>query len=144
MRELPESDLNLLYAAALEFGANWRRPLVELAAERLPERPREYRDSIATLVGNCRKLIEVRIEEMHRINYGEWAEDAVGEAAAWIADRYSWITELNRRHGWRPRSGVNETTGVGSPSRATNSSKERTYTRACSSIAYRPYPPPHR
>src|ERR1017187_4612838 len=46
--------------------------------------------------------------------------------------------------GSRPRSGVNETTGVGSPSRATNSSKERTYTRACSSIAYRPYPPPHR
>ena len=45
---------------------------------------------------------------------------------------------------WRPRSGVNKTTGVGSPSRATNSSKEGTYTRACSSIAYRPYPPPHR
>src|ERR1035441_2345524 len=44
----------------------------------------------------------------------------------------------------RPRSGVNETTGVGSPSRATNSSKERTYARACSSIACRPYPPPHR
>ena len=44
----------------------------------------------------------------------------------------------------RPRSGVNKTTGVGSPSRATNSSKEGTYTRACSSIAYRPYPPPHR
>jgi hypothetical protein len=36
----------------------------------------------------------------------------------------------------RPRSGVNKTTGVGSPSRATNSSKERTYTRADTSIAY--------
>jgi hypothetical protein len=98
MRELSESDLNLLYAAALEFGANWRRPLVELAAERLPERPREYRDSIATLVGNCRKEIQVSIEEMHRINNGEWAEDAVGEADAWIADRYPWMTEQNRRH----------------------------------------------
>ncbi len=54
------------------------------------------------------------------------------------------VSYLNWVFRWRPRSGVNETTGVGSPSRATNSSKERTCTRACSSIAYRPYPPPHR
>jgi hypothetical protein len=59
-------------------------------------------------------------------------------------ERSSRKSDICPERGSRPRSGVNETTGVGSPSRATNSSKERTYTRACSSIAYRPYPPPHR
>ncbi len=43
---------------------------------------------------------------------------------------------LTQNVGSRPRSGVNKTTGVGSPSRATNSSKEGTYTRADTSIAY--------
>jgi hypothetical protein len=37
--------------------------------------------------------------------------------------------------GSRPRSGVNETTGVGS-FETTKSPKERTHARACSSIAY--------
>jgi hypothetical protein len=69
-----------------------------------------------------------------------------GSVAAVVIYENRWVLGLVDawRRGSRPRSGVNKTTGVGSPSRATNSSKEGTYTRACSSIAYRPYPPPHR
>jgi hypothetical protein len=45
--------------------------------------------------------------------------------------------------GWRPRSGVNETTGVGSL-QDRQVFEGRTHARARTSIAHRPYPPPNR
>ena len=42
----------------------------------------------------------------------------------WARRKYKRLTDIQESPRSRPRSGVNKTTGVGSPSRATNSSKE--------------------
>ncbi len=55
------SDLNALYSASLEFGANWRRPLDQLAAERLPHRPEPELAELVGAISSCRGAIEDHI-----------------------------------------------------------------------------------
>lgn len=91
-------DLNTLFAAALEFGSDWRRPLAELASERLPERTDAQRRDLVQTVGACRDAIEDRIRERYEAVNGSWA--ASGEQAAaesWIIRNFPWVTIENVR-----------------------------------------------
>jgi hypothetical protein len=98
MGALSEADLNELYDAALEFGANWRRPMRELAAERLVDRPQDYRDGIAAAVDECRTLIEGHIDSIHQQLQGQWTRAARDEVDAWLTQQFPWMTNRNRRH----------------------------------------------
>jgi hypothetical protein len=96
--EPSDEDLNTLYDAALAFGPDWRRPLVELARERLPGRPAEYRDAIAQVIEACRTEVETYIDaEYHRLGE-DWSRAAAKDADLWLIERYEWMTKKNRRH----------------------------------------------
>jgi hypothetical protein len=92
-----ETDLNKLFGAALEFGSNWRRPVGELAAEHLPDQPRDDREAFAALVEDCESAIEAHVEAMHLRVGGAWTRAEEQRADAWIAAHFPWMTQANRR-----------------------------------------------
>ena len=97
MDSLSRDDLNALYSAALAFGADWRRPLAELADERLPDASREERAALAAAVDECRSTIEKHIAMVHSANQGRWPRSDVRDVGAWIRERYPWMSPRNRR-----------------------------------------------
>jgi hypothetical protein len=92
-------DLNVLYDAALEFGENFRRPVVELAAERLPHLPPEERERLAGAVTQCRADVEDHIVGMYATYGDSWPDHAKDEAHDWIAEHFPWMSEENISHG---------------------------------------------
>jgi len=97
MAALSAPDLNRLFDAALAFGANWRRPVGDLAAAHFPDQPQDVRDALTTAVEECRSAIEAHIEATHIRGAGRWTRAEKQQADAWIADQYSWMTRKNRR-----------------------------------------------
>jgi hypothetical protein len=97
MAAVSEPDLNRLFAAALEFGSDWRRPVDALAAEQFPGQPQDDRDALAVLVEECRSAIEAQIEATHVRVAGDWTRVEEQQTDAWIAARFPWMTQKNRR-----------------------------------------------
>ena len=97
MADASDSDLNRLFAAALEFGSNWRRPVGDLAAEHFPDRPQDDRYALIAIVESCRLAIEAHVEAAHIRVAGHWTRGERRQADAWIADRYPWMEKRNRR-----------------------------------------------
>ena len=92
------ADLNVLYDAALEFGENFRRPIPDLAAERLPALGDSERSSLAEAVELCRRDIELHIEEEYARYGDDWPDDAKTAVHDWITERYPWMDEHNVQH----------------------------------------------
>ncbi|HET7659879.1 MAG TPA: hypothetical protein VFK66_05765 [Oryzihumus sp.] len=92
-----DPDLNSLFAAALEFGPSWRRPVGDLAAELFPNRRQDDRDVLAAAVDECRSAIEADIAATHMRLAGQWARRDEQQTDQWIANRYPWMTKKNRR-----------------------------------------------
>jgi hypothetical protein len=98
MPEPTDDDLNTMYDAALAFGPDWRRPLLELAGERLPQRSADYRAAVAALIEACRGDIEEFIDSEYRRLAGRWSPGAGESVDAWIVQHYGWMTAQNRKH----------------------------------------------
>jgi hypothetical protein len=92
------ADLNVLYDASLEFGENWRRPISELAAERVPHLDPEDRASLVGLVETCRREVEAHIEEVYGVHGDSWPSDVEPAVRAWILQRFPWMSEANLSH----------------------------------------------
>lgn len=90
-------DLNRLVDAALAFGANWRRPVPDLAGEHLPDLPREDLDALVSAVEGSRSAIEAHVAATHLRLAGRWSNDEERAADVWIAERFPWLTRENRR-----------------------------------------------
>jgi hypothetical protein len=90
-------DLNRLFNATLAFGADWRRPVGELAAEHFPDASQSDLDALTRAVEDCRSAIEAHVEATHIRLAGRWTRAEKQQADAWIADEYSWMTRKNRR-----------------------------------------------
>jgi len=91
-------DLNVLYDASLEFGENWRRPIAELAVQRLPHIGPDDRAVLVDAVERCRRDVESRVEEQYN-RYGDsWPSDAEPEVRQWVTERYPWMSEQNLSH----------------------------------------------
>jgi hypothetical protein len=90
--------LNKLFDAALEFGVNWRAPVMELASERLPQHSPTERAELAATIEDCRNSIEDHVRDSYDRNGGEWGEDESRATATWIKHTYPWMTEENVRH----------------------------------------------
>lgn len=54
-------DLNLLYAASLEFGENWRRPLLQWAQELFSKEDEKFHGTIAEYIGAIRTKIKTTL-----------------------------------------------------------------------------------
>jgi hypothetical protein len=94
---LSKVDLNRLFDAALAFGADWRRPVSDLAAENFPDLPQADRDALAAAVEDTRRTIEGHIEEAHIRLGDQWPRREEKQAEDWIADRFPWMSRKNRR-----------------------------------------------
>ena len=92
-----DADLNALYDAALELGENWRRPVAELAAERLPHRSAEERADLARTVEACRTAVEAHVASVYTEDATAGA--AMEAASRWVAEQYPWMTPENVQHG---------------------------------------------
>lgn len=97
-KEFSDTDLNLLYHAALEWGENWRRPVGELAVERLPQRSPEYCSAIALAVEQCRGEIESRIWDLYERLEGNWTRADYNEVETWIVEQFPWMTRKKAPH----------------------------------------------
>lgn len=95
MDGLSPGDQNDLYHAALAFGSDWRRPLTDLADEKLPDVAREDRAALAASVDECRSAIEEHIATVHAAHHGRWRQSDVEELRAWIRERYPWMSPRN-------------------------------------------------
>jgi hypothetical protein len=91
-------DLNRLYAASLEFGANWRRPVPELAALHLTHLAEREQRAISSTVSQSRQEVEARIEATHVTINGSWTAQHVDDLEQWISERFPWMNADNRRH----------------------------------------------
>ena len=91
-------DRNTLYSAAVEFGSNWRRPLAELASERLPAPTGAQRDDLVRTVSACRDAIEDHIRERYEVVNGNWASREQTAAESWIVRNFPWMDPENVRH----------------------------------------------
>ena len=89
--------MNILYDAALEFGANWRRPLIELAKEKLPNHNQPEYEELCFLVEKARKDIEKYIECHYE--YGKGLVLPMKEVISWIKQNYPWMSNKNVSHG---------------------------------------------
>ena len=94
---MDDTYMNILYDAALEFGANWRRPLVELANERLPNLNQSDCEELCFLVERAREGIEKYIENHYEFEKGLTVPEE--EVILWIKQNYPWLSDKNISHG---------------------------------------------
>ena len=94
---MDEKWLNILYEAALEFGINWRRPLKELASERLPNLQQSDREELCLSVGKAREAIEKYVENHYEYKKGLTVPEE--EAFLWIKQNYPWMSRRNIARG---------------------------------------------
>ena len=90
--------LNILYAASLEFGEDWRRPLPELAKERLSHLNETEITEAAALIYDVRNNIEqLMFDNYTKINERTVSKDQIKKE---IQTRYPWMNEENVDHGF--------------------------------------------
>ena len=95
---MDENMLNIMYKASLEFGLNWRRPLKELAGERLPDLEEPGLSEICTYIAQVRSDIEkLMLDNYTDINDGSVDPDKIFDE---IRARYKWMNESNVSHGY--------------------------------------------
>ena len=92
------ADLNVLYAASLEFGTNWLRPVAELAVERLTGTTPEYRTELVGVVQKCKAAVEKYIEREYSLKGDAGDSECAAAAHQWISERYPWMSRRNRQH----------------------------------------------
>jgi len=94
----PDDARNALFDAALEFGANWRRDIGELAAERLPDVALAERSALAEEIKQTRAAIEHWIESRWDSVRGEWSRGDAEAAEDFIVTTYPWMSAENVSH----------------------------------------------
>lgn len=88
---------NVLFDAALEFGANWRRDVAMLAAERLPQVNDDDRATFAQEIEVARREIEEWILNRWLAVDGQWSRAHSDDARAFITETFPWIDDRNTK-----------------------------------------------
>ncbi|CAM5785552.1 hypothetical protein [Cellulomonas persica] len=89
---------NMLLDAALEFGANWRRDVAELAAERLPELDGQERTALVQEITDVRSGIESWVLRRWEEVGGSWSRADAESAETHVRTAYPWVDERNAEH----------------------------------------------
>src|SRR5262245_37540389 len=97
-RKRSKDARNVLFDAALEFGKNWRRDLVSLAGERLPELDQAERTVLVKEIEGTRNSIEDWILSRWEAVHGDWSKADAEAAGAFIHATYPWMDERNIAH----------------------------------------------
>lgn len=95
LRKRRRDPRNVIMNAALEFGSNWRRPIVELASERCPSLADSDRTAISAEVEAARTEVENWVSARWHAVAGNWSREDSVTARRWVAKRYPWMSDRN-------------------------------------------------
>lgn len=89
---------NVIMDAALQFGPNWRRPVVDLATERYPSLAEPDRIAISAEIEAARNEVEDWVAARWDAVAGHWSPQETAAARRWVEARYPWMSLRNVQH----------------------------------------------
>ena len=92
-----DDDLNLLFDAALEWGENLGRPLIEWTREYWPEWDGATQTTVAAYIDSVRSAIKSYIWDAYKSTDGTVQKVQIME---WIVSQYPWMTTDNAAHAY--------------------------------------------
>ena len=95
LRKRGRDPRNVIMDAALEFGPNWRRPVVELASERCPSLADPDRIAISAEIEAARNEVEDWVAAHWDAVASDWSRQDTATARRWIAERFPWMSARN-------------------------------------------------
>ena len=93
-----ESVLNDLYAASLQFGNNWRKPIIRLTEELYPHMPPKEQKELADYIEDVRRTIEEYVYNGYYNKYKNDTETLQKITTLFIEKEYSWMNSHNIGH----------------------------------------------
>ena len=98
MLAFKDSVLNDLYNASLQFGENWRKPIIELAEELYPNMPPIEQKELACYIKDTRDNIEKYIYDGYYNTYKDDTEMLRKKTSLYIENEYPWMNSYNVEH----------------------------------------------
>ena len=98
LRRRGRDPRNVIMDAALEFGPNWRRSVVELASERCSSLAEPDRVAISAEIEAARDEVEGWVTARWDAVAGHWSPQDTAIARRWVAERYPWMSDRNVEH----------------------------------------------
>jgi len=95
LRKRGRDPRNAIMDAALVFGPNWRRPVVELASERCPSLAEHDRNAISEEVEAARNDVDDWVAARWDAVAGHWSRQDTATARRWVAAQYPWMSARN-------------------------------------------------
>lgn len=95
---MKSDELNLVYSASLEFGANWRKPIPDIVKELLPELVKSEQLKLSQYIEETRKTIENHIYDSYNREDDSKNDNLSSEATAWVKSNYPWMNDDNVGH----------------------------------------------
>ena len=83
--------LNRVYELSLEFGKNWRRPILDIVQEILPNRSIEEQTEISTYIEGARSKIETYFYERYVSDQSDLISALQRQGEEWIKTEFPWM-----------------------------------------------------
>ena len=90
--------LNRIYELSLEFGKNWRRPVLTIVQEVSPNLSFEEQKQISTYIEKTRSRIETYFYERYVSDQAEMISALQRQGEAWIKVEFPWMNPETIRH----------------------------------------------
>lgn len=83
--------LNRIYELSLEFGKNWRKPVLTIVQEVSPNLSFEEQKQISTYIEEARSRIETYFYERYVSDQAEMISALQRQGEAWIKVKFPWM-----------------------------------------------------
>lgn len=83
--------LNRVYELSLEFGTNWRRPVITIVQEVSPDLSREQQQQISAYIEETRGRVETYVSERYVDDQPGKISELQRQCAEWIEAEFPWM-----------------------------------------------------
>ena len=83
--------LNRVYELSLEFGKNWRRPVLTIVQEVSPNLSIEEQQRISTYIEETRSKVETYINERYMSDQPEMISELQRQSEKWMRAEFPWM-----------------------------------------------------
>ena len=90
--------LNRVYELSLEFGTNWRRPVITIVQEVSPDLSLEQQQQISAYVEETRSRVETFVSERYVDDQPGKISELQRQCAEWIEAEFPWMREETILH----------------------------------------------
>ena len=91
MISIDNDALNKIYECSLEFGKNWRRPILDIVQEILPNRSIEEQTEISAYIAGTRSKIETYFCERYVSDQSDLISALQRQGEEWIKTEFPWM-----------------------------------------------------